>query len=117
MEFPFEGIPTIPPRKDMAHMAFFCNGCRYRIESYPDWTVEKVKRGLFEGGIARATNPNGNTPGIRSWEDLSLIYAGQNMDNAERLEAYNVPPGCKTMIAIETAKLTTKPDPDSAYWN
>jgi hypothetical protein len=30
MEFPFEGIPTVPPRKDMEHFAFFCDGCRYR---------------------------------------------------------------------------------------
>jgi hypothetical protein len=29
MDFPFEGIPTVPPRKDMDHMAFFCNGCRW----------------------------------------------------------------------------------------
>ena len=33
MEFPFEGIPTIPPRKDMEHLAFFCDGCRYRCET------------------------------------------------------------------------------------
>ena len=25
--------------------------------------------------------------------------------------------GCKCLIAIETAKLFTKPPPDSAYWN
>jgi hypothetical protein len=30
MEFQFEGIPTVPPRKDMEHFAFFCDGCRYR---------------------------------------------------------------------------------------
>lgn len=28
MDFPFEGIPTVPPRKDMDHMAFFCGSCR-----------------------------------------------------------------------------------------
>ena len=28
MDFPFEGIPTVPPRKDMDRMAFFCGGCR-----------------------------------------------------------------------------------------
>ena len=33
MEFPFEGIPTVPPRKDMDHFAFFCDGCRYRYAS------------------------------------------------------------------------------------
>jgi len=30
LEFQFEGIPTVPPRKDMEHFAFFCDGCRYR---------------------------------------------------------------------------------------
>lgn len=29
MDFPFEGIPTVPPRKDMDHMAFFCGACRH----------------------------------------------------------------------------------------
>lgn len=29
MDFPFEGIPTVPPRKDMDHLAFFCGGCRW----------------------------------------------------------------------------------------
>ena len=71
MDFPFEGIPTVPPRKDMQHMAFFCNGCRYRVEAYPDWTAERVAEALFRGGIARATNPNGNTPGIRSAQACS----------------------------------------------
>ena len=30
MEYQFEGIPTVPPRKDAEHLAFFCDGCRYR---------------------------------------------------------------------------------------
>ena len=34
MDFPFEGIPTVPPRKDMAHFAFFCDGCRYRSATH-----------------------------------------------------------------------------------
>ena len=68
MEFPFEGIPTVPPRKDMTHMVhwhswsqallqclsdsspeiwitvqvFFCSGCRYRVTAFPDWPVAKV---------------------------------------------------------------------------
>ena len=25
MDFPFEGIPTVPPRKDMSHMVSFCS--------------------------------------------------------------------------------------------
>ncbi|KIY96369.1 hypothetical protein MNEG_11594 [Monoraphidium neglectum] len=72
MEHNFEGIPTVPPHKDLDHMAFFCGGCRYRVTAYPDWTVEKVKRALFDGGIARSNKPEGRsaTPGIRSWQDL-----------------------------------------------
>jgi hypothetical protein len=42
MDHPFEGIPTIPPRKDTAHMAFYCNGCRYRVAATPDMTVAQV---------------------------------------------------------------------------
>jgi hypothetical protein len=120
MDFPFEGIPTIPPRKDMEHMAFFCGGCRYRVTAFPDWTAAKVKQALFAGGIARANKPDGirNTPGIKKWEDLELLYAGQRMANEKKLAEYHVPPGCKCLIAIEGAKLKLgKPDPDSAYWN
>ncbi|KAL4432226.1 hypothetical protein ABPG77_005988 [Micractinium sp. CCAP 211/92] len=120
MDFPFEGIPTVPPRKDMDHMAFFCGSCRYRVTAYPDWPVERVKQALFKGGITRANKPEGvrNTPGIQKWEDLELIYAGQRMANGRTLADYHVPPGCKCLIAIEKAKLELgKPDPDSAYWN
>ena len=45
MDFPFEGIPTVPPRKDMDHLAFFCGGCRYRVTAYPDWTAARVRMG------------------------------------------------------------------------
>ena len=83
--------------------------------------MARVKQALFDGGIARSNKPEvvRNTPGIRSWEDLELIYAGQRMtDNDAPLSKYHVPPGCKCLIAIERAKLELgKPDPDSAYWN
>ncbi|KAK9868786.1 hypothetical protein WJX84_008270 [Apatococcus fuscideae] len=120
MEFPFEGIPTVPPRKDMDHMTFFCGGCRYRLTAYPDWTSAKVKQALWNGGIARSNKPahKMHTPGLKSWEDLTLIYAAQAMEDHKQLKDYHVPPGCSVMIAIETAKLLSgKPDPDSAYWN
>ena len=29
-ELNYEGIPTVPTRKNLTHMSFFCNGCRYR---------------------------------------------------------------------------------------
>ena len=79
----------------------------------------QVAEALWRGGIERANNPNGNTPGMKGPDDISLIYAGQVMDPARKLETYHVPPGCKVMIAIEKAKLApgAKPDPDSAYWN
>ena len=44
MDYPFEGIPTIPPRKNTTHMAAFCNGCRYRVTASPDMTVAQVRR-------------------------------------------------------------------------
>ena len=47
MDFPFEGIPTVPPRKDMDHLAFFCGGCRYRVTAYPDWTAARVSTRMF----------------------------------------------------------------------
>jgi hypothetical protein len=42
LDHPFEGIPTIPLRKDTAHMAAFCSGCRYRVSATPDMTVAQV---------------------------------------------------------------------------
>jgi hypothetical protein len=120
MDFPFEGIPTVPPRKDMDHMAFFCGGCRYRVTAYPEWPVARVKQALFAGGIARSNKapPASATPGIQRWQDLELVYAGQRMADEAPLAAYRVPPGCQALIAIERAKLESgKPDPDSAYWN
>ena len=72
--------------------AFFCNGCRYRVEAYPDWTAQQVSEALWRGGIVRANNPHGNTPGMRGPEDIALIYAGQTMEPAKKLEEYHVPP-------------------------
>lgn len=42
MDHPFEGIPTVPPRRNTTHMAAFCNGCRYRVTASPDMTVAEV---------------------------------------------------------------------------
>lgn len=120
MDYPFEGIPTIPPRKNMTHMAFFHNGCRYRVECYPDWTAARVKQALFNGGLnANDESNHYKTNGIDSWEDIEIIYAGQRVGDDKQMEEYNVPPGCQTLIAIDRKKLMAgaKPDPDSAYWN
>ena len=117
MEFPFEGIPTVPPRKNMTHMVFFCSGCRYRVTSDPSDLVKVVKERLIMGGIGRSNK--GFTPGIHKIEDLVLVYAGQSLDDDNKSMAdYHVPPGCQCLIAIDAAKVKRgKPDPDSAYWN
>eukprot|EP00955_Chlamydomonas_euryale_P111058 366036-Chlamydomonas_euryale.AAC.13 len=59
--------------------AFFCCGCRYRVTAEPGWTVAEVKQALWAGGIARANKPpeRGGVPGMRQWQDLALVYAGQ----------------------------------------
>ena len=65
MDFPFEGIPTVPPRKDMDHLAFFCGGCRWarwpwgcRAGMGRRWAVAAQRGGLdrpavFRGGCRR----------------------------------------------------------------
>ncbi|KAK3269398.1 hypothetical protein CYMTET_22154 [Cymbomonas tetramitiformis] len=119
MDYPFEGIPTIPPRKDMEHLAFFCDGCRYRVQASPDEKVKDVKKKLWEGGCGRGGEMTAGGPRklIARWEDIVLIYAGQYMAEDLSLAEYHVPPGCKTMLAIDVRKLIAgKPDADSAYW-
>lgn len=136
MDFPFEGIATVPPRKNMTCMAFFCSGCRYRVTASPSDLVREVKERLIKGGIGRSNK--GFTPGIHQIDDLVLIYAGQTLnDHDKALDQYHVPPvsvkqeyqwiiglncscsqGCQCLIAIDAAKLKRgSPDPDSAYWN
>jgi hypothetical protein len=117
MAHSFEGIPSVPPRKDMTHLTFFCSGCRYRVTASPSDLVKVVKERLIAGGIGRSNK--GFTPGIHEVKDLVLIYAGQHMDDDEAaLEHYHVPPGCQCMIAIDAAKIKRRtPDADSPYWN
>ena len=64
MEHSFEGIPTVPPRKDVAHMAFFFNGKRYRVSATPNMTAREVKQALWAGGIAQGAS------GLKDWNDL-----------------------------------------------
>ena len=82
-------------------------------------TAAAVKRRLWEGGCGRGSEMStGKRKLIERWEDIVLIYAGQTMADDRALAEYHVPPGCKTMIAIDRRILDSgKPDPDSAYWN
>jgi hypothetical protein len=80
-DFVFEGIPCVQPRTDYAHLAFFFDGCRYRIKADVTEKCEIIP------------------------EDTTLLDFG-------------VPPGCKCLIAIETAILESgKPSASDPYWN
>ena len=96
-EFQYEGIPLVPPRRQMTHMTAYFGGMRFRLEAYPDWTVAKFKQALFDGGVQRANPPAdvAATPGVQSWEDLAVLYAGKVMVDDKRLADYGVPPGCQ----------------------
>jgi hypothetical protein len=87
MDMPFEGIPTVPPPKDRARLAFFAGGCRYLVTAAPSETVASVKEKLFAGGIARAY------PGeIEKAGDIELYYACVRMEEGgATLGDYRVP--------------------------
>ena len=53
MDHPFEGLPTVPARKDGDHFAFYCQGCRYRVKGSVEETAGELKRRLWEGGCGR----------------------------------------------------------------
>ena len=121
MDFPFNGLPTIPPRKDDQHLSFFCGGCRYRVKAQVSDTVGETKRRLWEGGLGRGGDmTTGKRKVIERWQDVVLMFAGKQMEEDEKtLGEYGVPPGCKCLVAIDQRLLRpgNKPDADSAYWN
>ena len=86
-ELYYEGIPLVPPRQNMTHMVVYLNGCRYRVEAYPDWTVGRLKQALWNGGIQRANRPAevAATPGLQRWEDLAIAYAHQVMADDKKV--------------------------------
>ena len=117
----YEGIPLVPPRANLAHMSVLCGGCRYRVEAYPDWTVGRLKRALWEGGIRRSDPSEAvrRTPGLSAPEDLALVYATRVLaDEGRRLEEYGMPPGCQVLLGVEAARLRSgRHERDAAYWN
>ena len=74
MDLPYEGIPTVPPRKDMDHFAFFCSGKRYLVAGQPSESVTMLKQRAFDGGLCATSNPETE---VHKWEDIVFIYAGQ----------------------------------------
>jgi len=121
MDYPFEGLPTIPPRKDMDHFGVFCDGARYRVKGNIQMTALDLKKILWNGGMGRGTYfeyHGGKRKIIASPEDIVLIFAGRQMADDVALEEYHVPPGSKCMLAIDRHILNNpRPDPDSSYWN
>lgn len=119
MDIPFNGLPTIPPRKDNDHLSFFFGGCRYRVKSTVEETVRDTKRRLWNGGLGRGGDMStGARKKVERWEDLALFFAGEAMEDEKTLSEYGVPPGCKCLVAMDKRLLRQrKPDVDSAYWN
>lgn len=70
-------------------MAFYCGRSRNIVTAAPTDSVARVKQALVAGGISNADRPAHvrHTPGIRTWEDLELIYAGQLMEVSAGLRA------------------------------
>ena len=73
-------------------------------KTYPD--PEKKKKAL------KVSSPAGYTSLLTGLGTRELLDGPMCSTTCS-----GVMPGCKVMIAIETAKLSAKPDPDSAYWN
>eukprot|EP00241_Pyramimonas_parkeae_P009616 CAMPEP_0114228922 /NCGR_PEP_ID=MMETSP0058-20121206/2618_1 /TAXON_ID=36894 /ORGANISM="Pyramimonas parkeae, CCMP726" /LENGTH=128 /DNA_ID=CAMNT_0001339935 /DNA_START=501 /DNA_END=884 /DNA_ORIENTATION=+ len=89
-----------------------------RVSGTIDMKASQIKKALWDGGCGRGGEMStGKRKLIPCAEDLVLIYAGQTMADDLPLRDYHVPPGCKTMIAIDKRKiLAGRPDADSAYW-
>ena len=119
-EFMAFGIfPTVPRRKDNDRLAFFCDGCRYRIKaSVHDDTVRDIRRRLWEGGLGRGDKmETGARDVIECWEDVMLSYKFKMMvDDDANLFSYGVPPGCKCLIAVDKNKFGKKLPFKSDYW-
>ena len=80
--FTFEGIPCVQPRTDFQHLAFFFDGCRYRIKVDVKQKCEDVKKRLWEGGLGRGGEM---TTGTRSRRTVRrLDFTVQLRDDSGR---------------------------------
>ena len=113
------GIPCVQPRKDFEHLAFFFDGCRYRMKADVKEKCRDVKRRLWEKGCGKGEwMTTGRRKKVESWEDLTLLYSCEIIPENSTLEDFGVPPGCKVLIALEKAIIESgKPDASDPYWN
>lgn len=118
MDYPWEGMPTVPPHKDRENLSFFTEyDKRFKIKASPDEDVADVKKRMFDGGMNAKQNPGTQ---FEALEDIVLWYAGQVMKDGHRLSEYRVPPGCKCIMAKHRKWIgLDKPPPEgpgSDYW-
>ena len=115
MDYPWEGMPTIPPHKDREHLTFFTEkDKRFRVRANPDEDVADVKRRMFDGGMNARANPGTHFETI---DDVVLWYAGQTMRDGHKFSEYRVPPGCQAIMAKHKKWMDLKqPPPDDDYW-
>tara|TARA_B110000093_G_C12874737_1_gene369277 strand:- start:559 stop:1044 length:486 start_codon:yes stop_codon:yes gene_type:complete len=124
-EILFEGMDTVPPRKNTTHVAVFHEGCRYRVKH--DHEVEKVcelKKKLWDGGLGQGHTVNktvkqtGGNVSVRSvvptWQQLSIFFAGRLLSDQKTLAEENVPVGIKSLACLDSLK--KQPHKESAYW-
>ncbi len=115
----FHGMPTVPPRRDRAHVAAFFEGRRFRVRVEHDRdVVGTVLRRMWDGGLGRegrVPRHGGAIRAVPSPDRLALFHAGRPLDRTKTLKAQRVPRGCKTLACLDVEK--TKPGPESAYWN
>ncbi|CAL6393418.1 unnamed protein product [Bathycoccus prasinos] len=118
-DFVFEGIPCVQPRTDYAHLAFFFDGCRYRIKADVKEKCQDIKKRLWEKGCGKGEPMiTGRRRTVEDWRELTLLYSCEIIPEDTTLLDFGVPPGCKCLIAIETAILESgKPSASDPYWN
>tara|TARA_B110000977_G_scaffold178125_2_gene235362 strand:- start:4339 stop:4821 length:483 start_codon:yes stop_codon:yes gene_type:complete len=124
-EILFEGMDTVPPRKDVDHVAVFHEGCRYRVTYSEKETVLQLKKKLWDGGLGRGrrrgiqSGKKDDTPQARTviptHTQLKLLFAGRILSDTKTLQEEKVPKGCKSLACLDSLK--TKPNKESAYWN
>lgn len=115
----FEGIPCVQPRKDFDHLAFFFDGCRYRLKADVKEKCNDIKKRLWERGCGKGEPmTTGRRKTVANWTDLTLLYSCEIIPDDSTLEDFGVPPGCKILICMETAILNSgKPSASDPYWN
>jgi len=118
-DFVFEGIPCVQPRTDYAHLAFFYDGCRYRIKADVKEKCQDIKKRLWEKGCGKGeAMTTGRRRTVEDWRELTLLYSCEIIPEDTTLLDFGVPPGCKCLIALETALLESgKPSASDPYWN